>query len=121
MEMPDWLTRLFESIDHKDTEAFLALLSDDAIFRFGNAEPVKGKHSIRGVVDSIFGSVKTLHHDVRASWDLGDTSVSHGMVTYTKYDSSTLTVPFANILRRENNRVSEYLIFADVSELYGSA
>jgi len=43
------------------------------------------------------------------------------MVTYTRHDSSTLTVPFANILRFEGDLIDEYLIFLDVSELYKSA
>ncbi len=121
MEFEDRLKSLFASIDDKDLDAFLAFLSENATFRFGNAEPVKGKACVRDVVQAFFASIKALHHDVRESWDVGNTLVSHGMVTYTRHDSSTLTVPFANILRVEDDLINEYLIFADVSDLYKSA
>ena len=121
MESMDRLKSLFESIDHQDLDAFLAFLSENAMFRFGNAEPVKGKASIRDVVHGFFASLKALHHDVHESWDVGNALVCHGMVTYTRHDSSTLTVPFANIMRVEGDLIGEYIIFADVSELYKSA
>jgi len=38
--------------------------------------------------------------------------VCHGIVTYTRHDSSALTVPFANILTVEDGLFSKYLIFA---------
>ena len=115
------LNSLFESIDRQDIDAFLAFLSEDAVFRFGNAEPIKGKVSIRDVLHGFFGSIKALHHDVCDSWDVGNASVCHGMVTYTRHDSSTLTVPFSNILMAEGDLISEYLIFVDVSNLHKSA
>jgi ketosteroid isomerase-like protein len=119
MEGKDRLQSLFQSIDRQDVDAFLALLCEDAIFRFGNAEPVKGKSAVRDVVHGFFSSIETLHHDVREVWDVGNALICHGMVTYTRHDSSTLTVPFANILRVEGDLIDEYLIFADVSQLYG--
>jgi ketosteroid isomerase-like protein len=121
MTIDDRLAGLFKSIDGKDADAFVAFLSDDVVFRFGNAEPVRGKASVRDAVRGFFGSIKTIHHVVHASWDTGSAVVCHGIVTYTRHDSSALTVPFANVLTVENGLFSEYLIFADVSELYTSA
>jgi ketosteroid isomerase-like protein len=117
----DRLVPLFKSIDRKDTDAFVSFLSENVVFRFGNAEPVRGKASVRDAVHGFFGSIKALHHVVHESWDTGSALVCHGIVTYTRHDSSTLTVPFANVLTVENGLFSEYLIFADVSELYTGA
>lgn len=121
MERTDWLKSLFDSIDNQDVDAFQAFLADDTIFRFGNAEPVHGAVAAGDVIRGFFGSIKAIHHDLLESWDQGNTVICHGTVTYTRHDSSTLTVPFANILKTDSNLISEYLIFIDVSELYKSA
>ncbi len=120
MDRTDWLKSLFDSIDNQDADAFQAFLADEIIFRFGNAEPVHGKDAVGNVIQGFFGSIKAISHDVLESWDQGNTVICHGRVTYTRHDSSTLTVPFTNILKIDGQLISEYLIFVDVSELYKS-
>jgi hypothetical protein len=114
----DHLNSLFNSIDQMNIDAFLAFLSDNALFRFGNADPVSGKDVIRDVLQGFFASIKTLQHNVLESWTSGNALACHGFVTYTRHDSSTLAVPFANIMKFDGNLIHEYLIFIDVSELY---
>lgn len=120
MDRNKYLGSLFESIDRKDLEAFLAFLSDNVTFRFGNAAPVHGKAAARDAVRGFFAGVKALRHVVHESWEGGNAIFCHGLVTYTRQDSSTLTVPFANILKIEDGLAGEYLIFADVSALYAN-
>ncbi len=50
LEMENQIRLLFQSIDQRDTDAFLAFLSDDVVFRFGNAAPVKSKAEVDQVV-----------------------------------------------------------------------
>lgn len=120
MERDNWATRLFQSIDSRDTEAFIEFLAGDVLFRFGNADPVKGKDAVKEVVIGFFRSVKGMHHDLAKIWAEEGVLICHGTVTYIRHDSTTLSVPFANILDIENNLIKRYLIFVDVSELYGS-
>jgi hypothetical protein len=54
-------------------------------------------------------------------WKKEGVVICHGIVTYTRHDSSTLSVPFANIFRLDGDLIREYLIYVDVSELYKSA
>jgi ketosteroid isomerase-like protein len=112
---------LFQSIDDRDLTAFLSFLSDDVLFRFGNAEPAKGKDVVGAVVGGFFDSIKTLRHEMIETWEQGDAVICHGVVTYTRHDASTLTVPFANVFKVGSDLVKEYLIFVDVSELYNPA
>ena len=69
-------------------------------------------------IQRFFNSIKTLEHSVNDVWHTDDAIVSHGIVTYTRHDDSTLTVPFANIFKMKGERIKDYLIFADISELY---
>ena len=111
--------QLFQSIDNQDTETFLSFLSDDVKFRFGNADTVVGKAAVREAVSGFFSSVKAINHNLAETWDENGAVICHGTVTYTRHDSTTLSVPFANILAMENTLIKDYMIFADISDLYG--
>jgi ketosteroid isomerase-like protein len=117
----EWIKELFQSIDNRDTDAFLSFLSDDVMFRFGNAEPVKGKKDVGKAVQGFFESIKALSHDLHEVWEHPNAVVCHGMATYTRHDSTTLTVPFADIFGIDGDLVRDYLIFIDISQLYNPA
>ena len=110
--------QLFKAIDNRDTEVFLTFLADDVSFRFGNVDAVGGKSAVAEAVGGFFSSIKALHHKLTECWDVDGAVICHGNVTYTRHDSTTLSVPFANILAMEGDLVKDYIIFADVSELY---
>ncbi|MGD8559726.1 MAG: nuclear transport factor 2 family protein [Gammaproteobacteria bacterium] len=120
MTNPQWLQQLFQSIDGQNVPAFLELLADDVYFRFGNNAPAQGINDTANLVTGFFESIKGLQHEIRGSWTLDDTTCCHGFVTYTRHDNSTLNVPFANIFKRNGQGITEYLIFADISQLYTS-
>jgi len=54
--------RLFRSIDNRNTGELLAFLTNDILFRFGNADPVKGKAVDAEVVRGFFGGINGVHH-----------------------------------------------------------
>ena len=118
MEQAGWIHDLFQVIDAQDTESFLAFLTDDVFFRFGNADPIHGKNNVANVIKGFFESIKDIQHDITESWARDDKVVCYGFVTYTRHDNSTLTVPFANIFHMQDDKIREYLIYADISQLY---
>ncbi len=120
MSQPAWLGPLFKAIDAKDAETFVSFLTDDAVFRFGNAAPACGRAAVRQAVAGFFTSIASLRHTLRDSWAHPDAVVLHGEVTYTRHDSSQLTVPFANVFKMQGPLVREYLVFADVSALFSA-
>ncbi len=119
---PDsWLPQLFACIDARDAAAFCEFLSEDGVFRYGNAEPVRGRDAIRDYVGGFFEAIAGLEHRIEHHWSEPDAVICHGTVTYTRHDGSTLMVPFANILTLSGNRVGDYLIFVDASALFATA
>ena len=113
-----WLAQLFRNIDARDTDAFVSYLTEDALFQFGNAAPVRGKEAVRDAVAAFFSSIRSLSHAVHGSWAHPEAVVMHGEVTYTRHDGTRLTVPFANVLKMEGTSIQEYHVFTDLSELF---
>ncbi len=110
--------QLFNSIDEKDTKAFLGFLTNDVKFRFGNAPVAEGYTAVGEAVGGFFSSIKSIQHELTDTWYREEVIICHGNVTYTRHDSTILRVPFANILTMENNLIKDYLIFVDISGLY---
>jgi hypothetical protein len=118
MSNTDWIAGLFEAIDAMDIERFSSYLDEDCTFRFGNLPPVAGEAAVRGFVGGFFDSIAAVAHQVSESWAVPGGLVCHGTVSYTRHDETVLTVPFANVLKTRNDRIQDYMIFADVSGLH---
>ena len=119
-DMTHWTQELFSVIDAKDADAFASFLAEDAVFRFGNAPAAHGRAAIREAVTGFFGAIAGLRHTVADHWDAGDAIFALGEVTYTRLDGSTLTVPFADVLKMRAGKIGEYLIYIDASELFAT-
>ena len=113
-----WMNQLFAAIDGKDADAFVGFLTENAVFAFGNTQPVSGRAAIRELLVGFFASIRALRHEVTDAWRLPDMAVAIGQVTYTRLDGSSLSVPFADVLKMRQGLVSEYLIYVDASRLY---
>lgn len=113
-----WLTQLFATIDDKNVGKFSAFLSEDCIFRFGNLPEVHGLKDTRKFVADFLDSIYALKHDISDIWIVPDGAFCHGTVSYIRHDKSILSVPFSTIFKIENDKIYEYLIFADTSGLY---
>ena len=118
MPIPNWIRELFQTIDTNDPAGFASFLTDDVSFVFGNAEPVRGKEAAREAVASFLSSIKGIRHEVFAAWEQADAVTCHGQVTYTRHDTSQLSVPFANVFKMREGLIQDYLIYVDASELY---
>ncbi len=118
MILSDWVADLFAAIDRQDAPGFSEFLTNDARFVFGNLPAVAGREAIRDFVDGFFKSIRALSHSVGEAWQVEDLLICSGEVTYTRHDDSSLTVPFANILKLTGEQVRDYRIYVDASALY---
>jgi len=112
------ITNLFQAIDNFDTDTFVSFLDENAIFRFGNMPPVNGKDNIQPFIAGFFQSIKAIRHDQIETWEMEGVKLMNGRVTYTRHDGSELTVFFSNTFKMRGDKIGEYLIFVDTSELY---
>ncbi len=111
-------TALFAAIDRKDTASFVAALTDDAVFRFGSAPPVRGREAVAAAVDGFFGTIAGLSHTVtKVLWD-GGSQVCEGEVTYERHNGSKITLPFTDIFEYSGDLIAHYKIYMDIGPLY---
>jgi len=113
----DWQD-LFNAIDRMDVKSFESFLAEDSIFRFGNAEPVRGRSNVSEYVAGFFSSIRSLKHEILGVWDKEDALIVQGEVTYVRKDSRSVKVPFVNLFKLRGMLIHEYLIYVDASPLY---
>lgn len=118
--MTDWLNQAFKTIDRMDAEGFVGFLTDDAVFRYGSGEAVRGKDDVRSAVAGFFGSIKGLSHRLLETWNLGETVMCRGEVTYTRKDDKQMTLPFMDLFKMKGELVQEWLVYMDPGPLFAS-
>lgn len=118
MQHSTMLTELFDSIDAMDADKFVEFIAPDGTFRFGSAPSVTGREAIRDAVAGFFSSIAGLRHTLHQSLLNGDTLVCEGEATYTRHDSSEITLPFANVFELRNGLISQYKIYSDIGPLF---
>ncbi len=118
MTVPAWTRDLFSAIDAGDADAFASHLAEDAVFQFGNAEPIAGREAVRETVAAFLASIQGLEHTLQDAWTPAGAVIVRGLVTYTRHDGSTLTVPFANVFEMDGDAIARYLIYVDISRLF---
>jgi ketosteroid isomerase-like protein len=109
---------LFADIDSMAPDRFAAHLADNVEFRFGNADPVRGRSAVRDVWAGFCETVQGVRHDLRAQWDTGDAVIAESNVTYTRKDGGYVTVPVVTIYRSAGELIDDYRVFIDLAPLF---
>lgn len=76
-----------------------------------------GKEQIGNALDAFFRKVRGISHQLDDRFESGRTAVYRGQVTYTRHDGSTLTVPVCDVFKLEGDKIKEYYIYIDWSDL----
>lgn len=113
-----FVSRMFSRVDDQDLDGFVDCFAENGHMRFGNAPALVGENNIRDAIGGFFSAIDGLQHKLDEIWSLDDATICHGEVTYTRLDGSTLSVPFAVILKGQDGAISDYLIFVDNSALF---
>lgn len=109
---------IFADIDSFDPDKFVANLTPDVVFRFGNADPVTGREAVKEAVAGFFSTIAGLKHHVLNTWDVGDVSIAQIDVEYTRHDGKIVVTPNADILIFEGELVRDWKIYIDVAPVY---
>lgn len=116
----DLLDELFASIDAMDTASFLTKLTPNAEFRFATEPPVRNRISIGEAVNAFYSTIAGLHHELTNTIADDRTVACEGIVTYTRHDKTTVTLPFVNIFEFDDDLIDAYRIYIDIGPLYAT-
>jgi ketosteroid isomerase-like protein len=113
------IAAIFADIDAFDPDKFVAHLTPDGTFRFGNADPVTGRAAVKEAVAGFFSTIGGLtHHILNVYEDFGDTVIAKIDVEYLRQDGKSVITPNADILVFEGDLVSDWQIYIDVAPVY---
>jgi ketosteroid isomerase-like protein len=112
------IAAIFADIDAFEPDKFVAHLTEDVTFRFGNAEPVVGRANVREAVAGFFTTIDGLTHHLLSTWDVGDVSIAQIDVEYVRKDGKHVTVPNADILVFTGDLVSNWQIYIDLAPVF---
>jgi ketosteroid isomerase-like protein len=116
----EWWERVFAVVDAGDADGFVGLLAPDAEFRFGNVPVIVGHPAIRAAAAAFFAAIASSRHRLLGTWNGPAGTVCEGEVTYTRHDGSVISLPFANVLELQGEKISAYRIYIDNSSLFGA-
>ncbi len=105
------------AVDKKDTEYLATLLCERVRFRIGNHDEIVGLDKVIDANESFFKTIDSMSHTIEKVIIEGDHSVCHGRVDYKRLDGSRISSMFATVLKHDGDKISEYLVFADLSDL----
>jgi ketosteroid isomerase-like protein len=112
------VAQTFADIDGQDADKFVAHLTPDVVFRFGNADPITGRAAVKDAVVGFWSTIDGLTHHLRNQWEVGDTVVVQADIEYRRKDGKAVTVPNADILTYDGDLVREWLIYIDLAPLF---
>jgi ketosteroid isomerase-like protein len=112
------VAKAFADIDSFDPDRFVAHLTPDVTFRFGNADPVTGREAVRAAVVGFFSTIDGLTHHIRNTWEVGDTVIAQIDVEYLRKDGKSVITPNADILSYDGDLVRDWQIYIDVAPVY---
>ncbi|MGI8336845.1 nuclear transport factor 2 family protein [Actinomadura scrupuli] len=115
------VAKIFADIDTLDPEKFVAHLTPDVVFRFGNADAQVGHEAVREAVAGFFSTIAGITHHIQRSWDVGDVTIVQIDVEYLRQDGKSVTVPNADILTYDGDLVRDWQIYIDIAPVYADA
>jgi ketosteroid isomerase-like protein len=118
-EKVDILKQVFLAGESMNIDNFVNFFSDDALYRFGNSPIVFGHEGIKQSSIDFLQKVEGIHHHINDIWKIKENEIVVELeVTYIRYDGKVFTLPCCDIIRFQDNKVQEMLIFMDISPVY---
>jgi SnoaL-like domain len=109
---------IFADIDSFDPSRFVAHLTPDVEFRFGNGDPVIGREAVAAAVAGFFSTISGLKHEIKNIWQVDDTAIAQIDVEYTRQDGKVVVIPNADILEFDGALVKHWQIYIDLAPVY---
>lgn len=115
---PAWVERYYNVVDAMNYDEFVALHTEDATLRFGNAEPAIGRTALTEGIQEFWKSIHGIRHNFQRVWDIADSAVVEALIEYARHDGTVITLPCTSILHRRGDRIQDLRIYMDIAPVY---
>ncbi|TBR57036.1 hypothetical protein B4U84_26775 [Westiellopsis prolifica IICB1] len=118
------IKRLFEVFESgpdapiQASDKYVTYLTEDAHFRLGNLEIIVGHKAIRDSLIDFYQQVKSIYHDIKQKWEIGDVVFLDMEVTYYRQDGTNVILPVVDIFRFKGELIQQLQIFMDINPLF---
>lgn len=104
----------------RTADEFASYFTEDAYFRFANSPPVMGRKAIHESSVAFRQKLKSVIHDIKSIWEMGDVVVCEMEVTYTRHDGKFVTLPCTDIIRMKGELFSDLRVYMDISPVFAA-
>ncbi|MES0881237.1 nuclear transport factor 2 family protein [Roseibium sp. SCP14] len=111
------ISSLYSAVDALDAKAVGRHVTQDVTFRLGNFDQITGRQAFIDGNATFFETINGMQHEISGIWQQDRTLICEGQVRYTRRDETELTVSFAGIFTLDQNLISDYRVYVDISEL----
>lgn len=108
-------------VDAGDADGFAAWFADDAVYRFGNAEPIEGRQAIRDATAGAAGAFPWLRHDVDQVAQVGDQLFCRFTIHTETPDRHEVGMPCVTVIWMEEGQIVDYRVHIDLSPAFAAA
>jgi len=112
------LERMFGAANRGDSDAFLGCFTEDAEYQVANRPAVHGRQAIQEFRAGMVPSFKKVLHNIKNSWQKGDTAVCELEVEYHRNDGKVVTVPCLDIIRLKDGKVKSLRAYLDAGPAF---
>lgn len=109
---------IFADIDSMNPDQFVTHLTEDVVFRFGNADPVVGRPAVRDAVAGFYTTIAGMHHHLLKTWDSGDTTITQLDIEYERLDGKSVITPNVDVLVFDGDKVKNWQIYIDLAPVF---
>ena len=99
----------------KSLDDYAAFFADDALYRFANQPPIRGRAAIQEAAANFRRRVRGVSHTIHGMWESQNTVVCEMDLTYTRLDGKEVTVPCCDVFRVAGDKIQEMRIFIDAT------
>ena len=119
------VTELYQAVDAKNVDYLDDKIAENTRFRIGNYPAETNKSKILDANRNFFSSINSMRHTVEDIFSQTifkegksvDKITCFGHVDYVRLNGTEHSVFFSTFLEIENNKINDYLVFADISAL----
>lgn len=107
------------AVDAGDAELFGSFFATDATYRFGNAEPLRGRDAVVAATAGAADSLPWVRHTVDQVAHVGDQLFCRFTIETAGPDGSTVAMPCVTVIWLAGGEIVDYRVHMDLAPAFG--